>query len=137
MTDQPAIAVKYRIDCHCPTVAFVVESAVELYIAGAMGRIALNIPIADFDRIAQTCVLERFALLFQEFNDNTARQVEAGQLHLRGFIKYRGVGLRDDQGPYSTTFHHRWMYGPKNHLLFGEMGDHWEPCGPPEDNQQT
>jgi hypothetical protein len=131
--------VSYKINCRCPTDAFIMDTSAEAFIEeGVLGRISDHIPITNLETIHGFVKLERMALILTGLtDDDLMAKVQASLLHFRGVIKYRGVHLSDTEPPYSTTFHHRWVCGPKNATFFGEMVDHWEPCGPPEDNQQT
>jgi hypothetical protein len=104
-------AVRYRLDCLCPTPAFTVELQVNACIGDDTG---VPWPVSIPPTIATTGAIEKVAMLFGVFDDDAAIRINRGELNIYfyGFVRYRDVFQGQMDAPHETRFRYVWRVAP-------------------------
>jgi len=133
------LAVSYKVECLCPTHAVIVEAHAGTYTFSSMKpTIELTAPIDGLPGIvSRTATFEKTALIRQVFDPELILQIKIGEfaVYFRGFIKYRGVHLANEDTPYITSFRYKWVSKPSS--IPGIDNSRWEKSGDPQDNRET
>jgi hypothetical protein len=107
--------VPMKIECWCPTPAFIEEAEVMAYVneSDKMPWIPTYMPLDLPKQIRQTITLERSAIIFDAEHaasvDKQKIRDKKQIIYIRGFIKYRGVHLLPGAESYRTKFSFTWV----------------------------
>jgi hypothetical protein len=136
-TDEGIRGISYRIDCYCPSTAFIEDAWAKLFIIVDGEEIPprwvyTHPPIKEFARINTSGEHER-GVSCARFHEEILAKIHEGKafVHFSGQIKYKGPHLAQDEEPYITKFHYRWASEQPSELQW------WEEEGGKAENYRT